>query len=265
MRWIVQRASGLRQGTGRAIAVLWMSGCFASPCLADDVRVAVAANFTRAAKQIATAFEKATGHRAVLSFGSTGQLFTQIVRGAPFEVFLAADRERPARLVERSLARPDQVFTYAVGRLVLFSRDPALVRGPETLRSGVFSKVAIANPETAPYGVAAIEVLRALGVLGSVESRLVRGTNIAQTYQFVYAQSADLGFVALAQTIEADDSGSRWLVPASLHSPLRQDGVLLDEASDSEAARAFVEFLKQPSARAMIEHHGYELWKQGEP
>jgi len=242
----------------RALWGLVSALLLAPPAAADETYVAVAANFSDAARDIARTFEQATGHRAVLSFGSTGQLFAQITQDAPFQVFLAADQERPAKLVERGLAAPGAPFTYAVGKLVLYSRDRALVTGADTLRAGAFAKLALANPATAPYGAAAVEVLRALGLHAQLESRLVQGGNIAQTYQFVYTGSAELGFVALSQ-IHGEIGGSRWLVPAALYRPIRQDAVLLAKGADDEAARAFVAFLRQTDARAIIERYGYGL------
>jgi len=223
---------------------------------ADSTHVAVAANFSRVARDLAQRFEQASGHQVVLSSGSTGQLFTQIAQGAPFEVFLAADETRPRKALEDGLAVPDTAFTYAVGRLVLFSTNAALVRGEQTLREAHFEKLAIANPVTAPYGAAAMEVLTRLGVLAALQERLVRGTNIAQTHQFVVTGNAELGFVALSQ-ISDDDSGSRWIVPASLHTPIRQDGVLLRRGAQSAAARAFLDYLQSPAARRRIEAYGY--------
>jgi molybdate transport system substrate-binding protein len=223
---------------------------------AGEVHVAVAANFTAAAKEIAALYEAASGDRAVLSFGSTGQLYTQIDQGAPFEVFLAADRERPRRAVEEGLADPDSLVTYATGRIVLYSRDPGRVTGETTLRQGGPGKLAIANPATAPYGAAAVEAMQALGVYGALESRLVRGNSIAQTYQFVDSGSADLGFVALSQVI-GHHRGSRWVVPFRLYAPIAQDAVLLNAGRDNPAAAAFLRFLQGPEARAVKEKYGY--------
>lgn len=223
---------------------------------AAEVRVAVAANFIDAAKEIGAAFEAETGHRAVLSFASTGQLFTQIAAGAPFDVFLAADRDRPHRAVADGLADPDHRFTYAYGRLVLYSREPDLVVGPETLARDPVGRLAIANPATAPYGFAAVQVLERLGQWERYATSVVRGTSIAQTYQFVATGNAELGFVSASQLADRT-GGSRWPVPDDLHDPIAQDAVLLTSAADREAALAFLAFLKGPRAAAIVERFGY--------
>lgn len=223
---------------------------------ADEVRVAVAANFTAAAKEIGALFEKASGHTVVFSFGSTGQLYTQIGQGAPFDVFLAADQARPEKALAEGLAVEGTRFTYAQGRIVLFSKDAGLVEGPETLKAGGFQKIAIANPETAPYGAAAVETMKALGVYEALQPKIVQGGNIAQTFQFVDTGNAELGFVALSQ-VAGGDAGSRWVVPGDLYSPIAQDAVLLKLGEGNEAAGAFVAFLKGAEARAVKERYGY--------
>jgi molybdate transport system substrate-binding protein len=245
-------------GGGRLFAaiILALSGMYASDVRAADASVAVAANFTDAAKEIGAAFQKATGHKAVFSFGSTGQLFTQITQEAPFEVFLAADRQRPEKAAAEGLAVPGTSFTYATGRIVLFSKDRGLVAGEQTLRDGRFTRLAIANPATAPYGAAAIEAMKALGVYETLSAKLVQGNNISQAYQFVETGNAELGFVAMSQ-IAGSDEGSRWIVPASLYTIISQDAVLLKKGADNEAARAFVAFLKGHEARAIKEKYGY--------
>jgi len=226
------------------------------PAHADQTNVAVAANFTDAANEIAAAFKEKTGHEAILSFGSTGQLYTQITQEAPFEVFLAADDERPAKATEEGFGVPESQFTYAIGTLVLWSQDPDLVQGEGTLKNGDFTKIAIANPEAAPYGAAAVQTMRELGVYDQLEPKLVQGNNISQTLQFVETGNAELGFVALAQ-VARNDEGSRWVVPEDLHDAIRQDAVLLKTGEDSEAAKAFVEFLKGPEAAAITKEFGY--------
>jgi molybdate transport system substrate-binding protein len=239
--------------------VVWQCGTVAIASAAQT-RVAVAANFTDAANEIAAAFKRVTGHDAILSFGSSAQLLTQISQGAPFEAFLSADEERPARAIADRLASPESRFTYAVGRLVLWSRDPAMVTGEATLKAGAFARIAIANPAVAPYGAAAIETLKTLGVYDALAPRIVQGASIAQAYQFVETGNAELGFVALSQ-VAGGQKGSRWLVPQSLYRPIRQDAVLLDKGKASDAARAFLAFLKGPEARAVIERYGYEIAK----
>lgn len=229
----------------------------AAPAAAGEVRAAVASNFTAAAKEIARAFAAETGHRVILSFGATGQLFTQITQGAPFDVFLAADRVRPARAVDEGYAVAGTQLTYATGRLVLYSREPGVATGPETLKDGRLDRLAIANPLTAPYGAAAVEAMEALGVAAAWKDRIVQGTNIAQTYQFVATGNAAAGFVALSQ-VAGVEGGSRWLVPAELHTPIAQDAVLLAGAADPEAARAFLDFLMAPEGRAIVARYGYD-------
>jgi molybdate transport system substrate-binding protein len=225
---------------------------------AAETNVAVAANFTAAAKDIAAAFKQKTGHDAVLSFGSSGQFFTQIKQDAPFQVFLSADDERPKKLAEEGLGVKDSVFTYAVGKLVLWSRNADLVKGESTLKDGKFAKIAIANPKAAPYGAAAVETLKALKVYDTLEPKIVQGNNISQTFQFVDSGNAELGFVALSQLAGKTD-GSRWLVSQNLYTPIRQDAVLLKKGESNEAAKAFLAFLKGPEARAVIEKYGYAM------
>ena len=250
-------------GTGaralRTSAVAWLLLAAANPNLlcAEVVRVAVAANFAPAAQEIGELFAGATGHEALLSFGSSGQLYAQIAQGAPFDVFLAADRGYPRRAVTDGHAVADSTFTYATGRLVLFSADPARDAGRASLEEGDFTRLAIANPELAPYGAAAVEVLDALGLADRMRPRLVRGNNVAQTYQFVVTGNAELGFVALAQVI-GHGRGSRWIVPRELHAPIAQDAVLLARASGNEAAAAFLAFLRGPAAAAVLARYGYE-------
>lgn len=228
-----------------------------------DARVAVAANFRDAAAEVRAAFEASTPHTARLSFGSTGQLYAQIAQGAPYDALLAADRERPCKAVEDGWAVPGSRFTYAIGRLVLFSGDRALVRGPETLTTAEISRLAIAEPAVAPYGVAALEVLRALGRYELLRGKLVRGLNVSQALQFVHTGNADLGFVALAQIVRRP-GGSRWIVPAALHSPIAQDAVLLRRGADNAAARAFLAYLRSPRAGEVLARYGYSLGAIGE-
>jgi molybdate transport system substrate-binding protein len=241
----------LRLGFVAAIAALVGSNADAA-----DTNVAVAANFTDAANEIATAFQQKTGHQAVLSFGSSGQLYTQITQDAPFQIMLSADEARPKKLVADGLAVADSRFTYAIGKLVLWSKTKGLVKGEATLKAGAFSKLAIANPTAAPYGAAAVETLKALKVYATLQPKIVQGNNIAQTFQFVETGNAELGLVALSQ-IAGEPSGSRWLVPQALYTPIRQDAVLLKKGAGNEAAAAFLAFLKGPEARAIIERYGY--------
>jgi molybdate transport system substrate-binding protein len=224
---------------------------------AAETNVAVAANFTEAAKEIAAAFRVRTGHTAVLSFGSSGQFYNQIRQDAPFQVLLAADDERPTQVVKDGLGVDGSVFTYAVGKLVLWSKDAGAVKGADTLKGGTFQKISIANPATAPYGTAAIETMKALGLFETLEPKIVQGNSIAQAFQFIDTGNAEVGFVALSQT--AGKGGSSWNVPQDLYEPIRQDAVLLKRGADNEAARAFVEFLKSAEVRAIIQKYGYAV------
>ena len=221
-----------------------------------SVTVAVAANFTVAAREIAAAFENATGDTALLSFGSTGQLYAQIVQGAPFEVFLAADQERPRLAESEGLAVPGSRRTYAVGRLVLFSAEAGRVRGPGALTDPDLGRIALANPALAPYGRAALEVVRSLGLENVLRDRQVIGTNVSQAHQFVRTGNAELGFIALSQ-IAPSAGGSRWLVPEDLHTPIRQQAVLLETGRDNPAAARFLDFLGSKTSREILRRHGY--------
>lgn len=243
--------SAVRTLAGAMLCLGW-----ASAAAAAELNVAVAANFTEAAREIAAAFEASTGDHVLLSFGSTGQLYTQITQGAPFVVFLAADDERPNKAVAEGLGVAGSVFTYAVGKLALWSSQPAIPASEATLRAGQFEKLALANPKTAPYGAAAVEVLTRLGLYEKLAPKLVQGTNIAQTHQYVAGGSAELGFVALSQVI-GQTGGSLWMVPELLYKPIRQDAVLLKTGAELPSAKAFLAFLKGPEAAAVIAHFGY--------
>lgn len=264
MRPFFRRVLGTR-GRRAGLQGLWvgaalLAGC-GSPAESARVqprtaRIAVAANFQDAARQLGSAFESAGPHAVAFSFGSTGQLYAQIAQSAPFDAFLAADRGRPARAVSEGWAVPGSQFTYARGRIALFSRDPALVTGPDTLSSARIERLAIAEPGLAPYGAAAVETLRELGAYDALEGSLVRGLNVAQAYQFVHTGHAALGFVALAQ-IAGHGQGSRWLVPDGMHAPIAQDAVLLKRGAANVAAVAFLEFLKTEAAGAVLRKYGY--------
>ena len=240
----------------RALALL-LAFFVSAPALADQLRVAVAANFTAPARELAGLFKERSGHEAVLSFGSSGQFYAQITQAAPFDVFLSADAERPEKLVKDGLALAESRFTYAIGRLVLWSRDQRADAGEAALRQS-FSKLAIANPAAAPYGGAALDVLRHVGLLEALRARLVQGTSIAQTFQFIESGNAELGFIALSQ-LEGRTDGGRWLVPGQLHRSLQQDAVLLTQGQSNKAATEFLNFLKSAEARALIARFGYEL------
>ena len=231
--------------------------------LADPLRVAVASNFLMPAKELAARFEKTSGQAVTLSAGSTGKLYAQIVHGAPFSVFLAANATEPQRLEAEGLAVTGSRFTYATGRLVLWSLDPDLLKavdGADLIRRGDFDRLAIANPKTAPYGAAAVQTLRALGLAPArLGPRVVRGENVSQTYQFVATGNVDLGFVALSQVSnpERPAQGSYWLVPEDLHEPIEQQTVLLARAAEDNQAKAFLAYLRSPAARELIAAYGY--------
>ncbi len=230
---------------------------------ADDVQVAVASNFTAPMQKIAAAFSRDTGHKAVLAFGATGKFYAQIQNGAPFEVLLAADDTTPLKLEQEGAAVAGSHFTYAVGKLVLWSAQPGLVdaRG-EVLRKGNFKHLALANPKTAPYGAAAVAVLTHLKLLDGLAPKLVQGESIAQAYQFVATGNAELGFVALSQLMEGGQAragGSQWVVAPELYRPLRQSAVLLSVGKGKAAALALLTYLKGDTAKAVIQEYGYTL------
>ncbi len=223
---------------------------------ADTVHVAVAANFTETARELAREFKNYSGHEAVLSFGASGQFYAQIKEGAPFEVFLSADDARPKKLVEDNLGVADEEFTYAVGKLVLWSRKPGLSLNEETLKKGDFSKIAIANPVAAPYGAAAVEVMKALDIYDELLPKIVQGNSVAQTFQFVNTDNAELGFIALSQ-IPNRKEGSWWIVPDKYYKEIDQDAVLLKSGAKNNAARAFMAFLRSSVAHSIIQKSGY--------
>jgi molybdate transport system substrate-binding protein len=232
----------------------------AAAASADEAVIAVAANFTAPMKQIAAAFRQETGSKVIASFGSTGKLYAQIRNGAPFEALLAADDKTPKKLEKEGMAVPASRFTYAIGKLVLWSARPDLVDDKgKVLEHGDFNKLAIADPKLAPYGVAAIETLSALHLKKALEPKLVVGENIAQAFQFVDSGNADLGFVALSQVMRDGKvtTGSAWIVPAGLHAPIRQDAVVLQKGKGSPAVAALMKYLKGEEARAIIQSFGY--------
>ena len=229
---------------------------------ADEVQVAVAANFTAPIQAIAADFEKDTGHKLVAAYGATGQFYTQIKNGAPFEVFLSADDTTPEKLEREGDTVKGSRFTYAVGTLALWSaKDGYVDTKGEVLKKNEYQHLSIANPKTAPYGLAATQVLEKLKLTEATKTKIVEGQNITQAYQFVSTGNAELGFVALSQIYKEGKvtSGSAWIVPASLHDPIKQDAVILDKGKDNAAAKALVEYLKGPKAAAVIKSYGYQL------
>lgn len=249
------RLRSLRLSTLAAALCLTFS---AAAAMAAEVKVAVAANFTAPAKKLANLFSAKTGHTLLLSFGSTGQLYNKIAHGAPFEVLLAADEATPRRIEAEGLGVRGSRLTYAIGKLVLYSRAPDLVTGEATLASGRFERIAIAKPATAPYGAAAVEVMKALRQHERLKPRIVQGNSIMQAFQLVETGNAEIGFVALSQVIHLP-GGSRWVVPVSLYTPIAQDAVLLTPGAGNAAARRFLAFLREDEARAVIESFGYAI------
>lgn len=229
---------------------------------AETVLVAVASNFTKPMAEIADAFKKDTGHTAKLSFGSSGKIVSQLQNGAPFEMFLSADDAKPAKLEQEGLTVPGSRFTYAMGTLVLWSAKPGYVDDQgQILSKGGFQHIALANPKLAPYGEAAVETMKNLGVQDKLQTLQVQGDNISQTHQFVSTGNAELGFVALSQVISDGKiaEGSAWVVPASLHKPIRQDAVLMKNGEANPAAPALLDYLKSEPAKVIIQKYGYGL------
>ncbi|MBX3331971.1 MAG: molybdate ABC transporter substrate-binding protein [Nitrospira sp.] len=228
---------------------------------AEQALVAVAANFIPPFREIAMEFEKSTGHQLQVAGGSSGNFYSQIKNGAPFDVFFSADNARPKKLEDEGLGVKDTRFTYAIGRLVLWSPNDVLVKGEETLRSKKFKRLTIANPKTAPYGVAAMQTLQTLELWESVQPQIVMGESIGQTMGFIESGNAQLGFVALSQVMDpkVKGKGSRWDVPTNLHEPIKQDVILLTKGKDNSAAKALLEFMSSLQARTIIERYGYEL------
>ena len=233
------------------------------PARADEALVAVAANFAEVVQELKPAFEKVSAHKLQATTGSTGKLYAQIKEGAPFHVLLSADAKTPERLESEKDGVAGTRFTYAVGKLTLWSSDPRRIGadGAAALRAGDVRHIAIANPDLAPYGVAARETLQSLGLWDSLKMKIVMGQNIGQTHSMVATGNAQLGFVALSAVLgpREGQKGSRWDVPQNLFTPIRQDAVLLKAGSKNEAAIAFLRFLRAPEARAVIERYGYGI------
>jgi len=230
--------------------------------LADELPIAVAANFTAPLQQIAAEFEKDTGHKVVASFGSTGKFYAQIKAGAPFEILLAADDETPAKLEKEGDGLAGSRHTYAIGKLVLWSKKEGYVDDKgEVLKQNAFQHLSLANPKLAPYGAAGVEMLKNLGLLDVIQPKFVTAENITQAYQFVASGNAELGFVALSQVYKDGRiaEGSAWIVPAHLYQPIRQDGVILAKGKGKPAAEALMKYLKGDKAKAVIKSFGYDL------
>jgi len=246
---------------GRFAAVLISIGLMSTPVCAGEVRVAVASNFAAPMERIVAQFEKESGHKVNVSLGSSGKFYSQIKGGAPFDVLIAADEVIPKQLQQERLAVEGTRFTYAIGRLVLWSAQPGFVDAKgAVLNNGNFNKLAIADPKLAPYGMAAKETLERLVMWNAMQRKLVKGENITQTYQFIATENSELGFIALSQIMRDGKvtTGSWWLVPSEMHKPIRQSAVLLNGAKDKLAAQAFLNFLKTDSAKKMMRGFGYE-------
>ena len=232
-----------------------------SDALAKELRIAVASNFLLPLKALSKNFKESTGHKVVVISGSTGKLYAQIKQGAPFDILLAADSIRPELLEKEGIGVPGSRFTYAVGRLVLWSKDSKLPlkNDLQVLNHKNFRYLAIANPKTAPYGKAAEQVLRKKGFWEKIQNRLVRGENISQTFQFVMTGNADIGFIALSQLMKNQGLGFFWIVPKEWHDPIQQQGILLKRAKTNKAARQFLNFIKSNRIKKQIESYGYSL------
>jgi molybdate transport system substrate-binding protein len=235
---------------------------FSVNCFADEVQVAVAANFAEPIKAVAVILEKTTGHKLLATIGATGKFYAQIKNAAPFDVLLSADRKTPELLEKERLTQPGSRFTYATGKLVLWSTDAKLVDAKgEVLKKGSFRKIAYATPKLAPYGVAAEQVIDKLGLTSALTPKLVQGESIGQTFNFVQTGNAELGFVALSQVLEGGKlkSGSMWVIPQALYAPIQQDAVMLKRAAGNPAALALVKLLKSPNIKDLIRSYGYDI------
>ena len=246
----------------RRLLTLTAALALSAAAQAEVVQIAVAANFTAPARALAEIFARTTGHEAKLSFGATGAFYTQIKNGAPFDILLAADDERPIRLEKEGDTVPGSRFSYAIGQLVLWSAKPGFVDDQgAVLKGGNFNKIAIANPKLAPYGAAAVETMDKLGLAAALTPKLVTGESIGQTYNFIATGNAELGFVALAQVLDGGKlkSGSMWVVPAKYHAPIIQDAVILKRAAANPAAKAWMALMRSPNTQDFIRSYGYEV------
>ena len=246
----------------RRLLTLTAALALSAAAQAEVVQIAVAANFSAPARALAEIFARTTGHEAKLSFGATGAFYTQIKNGAPFDILLAADDERPIRLEKEGDTVPGSRFSYAIGQLVLWSAKPGLVDGEgAVLKGGNFNKIAMANPKLAPYGAAAVETMDKLGLAAALTPKLVTGESIGQTYNFIATGNAELGFVALAQVLDGGKmkSGSMWVVPAKYHAPIIQDAVILKRAAANPAAKAWMALMRSPNTQDFIRSYGYEV------
>ncbi|MDP1999395.1 MAG: molybdate ABC transporter substrate-binding protein [Rhodoferax sp.] len=240
--------------------VVWLLTAAPAISLADEARIAVAANFAEPIKAVAAVLEKTTGHTLKVTLGATGKLYAQIKNGAPFDVLLAADTKAPAQLEADGLAQAGSRFTYATGKLVLWSTDAAKVDAQgAVLKAGNFRKLAYASPKVAPYGAAAVQVIEQLGLTAALSPKLVQGESIGQTYGFVYTGNAEIGFVAMSQVLAGGQlkSGSMWVIPQSLYEPIRQDTVVLKRGANNPAVLALMTLLKSKDTQDLIRTYGY--------
>jgi len=246
-----------RSFIGLAVAAGMVAG-FVPVAQATDVNAAVAANFTKVATDLAAQFEKATGNHVNLSFGATGALYTQITQGGPFDVFLSADDKRTATAIKDGFGVDGTVFTYAVGKVALYSPTIDVTDGAAALKAGAYQHIAIADPKAAPYGAAGMAVLDKLGLTAAATPKIVTGENITQTQQFIDSGNAEIGFVALSQVI-GKSAAQVWLPPQEDYPAIRQNAVLLKHGADSQAAKDFLAFLKSDAAVAAIKAAGYDV------
>ena len=244
------------------LATLTATMALSATCLAAEVQVAVAANFAEPIKALAVILEKTTGHKLLATVGATGKFYAQIKNGAPFDMLLSADSKTPELLEKEGLTQPGSRFTYAVGKLVLWSANAKLVDAQgDVLMKGHFRKIAFATPKLAPYGVAAEQVIEKLGLTSALAPKLVQGESIGQTFNFVQTGNAELGFVAMSQVLEGGKlkNGSMWLIPQVLYAPIQQDAVVLKRAANNDAAQALVKLLKSPNIKDLIRSYGYDI------
>ena len=245
-----------------SVALTFLVAAIGVSAHAGQAQVAVAANFAEPIKAVAAVLEKTTGHKVVVTLGSTGKLYAQIKNGAPFDVLLAANTEAPLQLEKDGLTKAGSRFTYATGKLVLWSADAARVDAKgEVLKSGSFRKIAYASPKVAPYGEAAVQVMEKMGLAAALAPRLVQGESIGQAFSYIYTGNAELGFVALSQVLEGGKlkSGSMWLVPQAMYAPIRQDAVVLSRGAANPAAQALVALMRSPNIKDLIRSYGYDI------
>jgi molybdate transport system substrate-binding protein len=258
LRWGGEAMQPVLKKITQAVVLLTMS----VTGLAEEAQVAVAANFAEPIKAIAATLEKTTGYKLKITLGATGKLYAQIKNGAPFDVLLAANTVAPAALEKEKLTLPGSRFTYATGKLVLWSADVTRIdANGDVLKSGNFRKLAYANPKTAPYGEAALQVMNQLGLTPALTPKLVQGESIGQTFSFVFTGNAELGFVAMSQVLESGKlkSGSMWLIPQALYPPIHQDAVILDHGANNPAALALISLLKSTDIKDLIRSYGYDI------